>query len=163
MDREWSNSNKVIEKVLHMNSQMECSNSLDVLPEQVLRKFQPPFCSFCPDEGHLESLPALLFDCVIVRSFWEYVTTILTKLCPSFKLTKRAALFGDVESPPNSVTNTILLISRVLIWNSKFISKRLDKTAYLCYMNKEVTLIAHILREKKGSSTYRYKLLGTSI
>ena len=84
---------------------------------------QPPFCSFCPDEGHLESLPALLFDCVIVRSFWEYVTTILTKLCPNFKLTKRAALFGDVESPSNSVTNTILLISRVLIWNSKFTSK----------------------------------------
>ena len=103
------------------------------------KQTQDPGCSFCPN--HLELLPFLMWSCPEVRDFWTMVENILGAYYPQFKLGKKEAIFGDINTSPDSAINTMLLLAKQFIWRQKFGSKTLDEISFIIYMKNELNFL----------------------
>ena len=110
------------------------------------RQMQSPLCTFCPLDQHLEKIPVLFWECPVVNSFWANIGNFLRSIFPNIELSKREALFGDMMSKPDSIINTILLLSRHYIWKQKFTSGRLMWDRYIQYLKEELTLIYCVMK-----------------
>ena len=115
---------------------------------------QDPSCSFCLTGNHIERLSNLFWDCPLVRDFWEIVENILKNCIPTFKLGRKEAIFGDMDTRANSVENTVLLLSREFIWVQKFTSKKLDIVLYINFMKRELTLLSEIVQTKNETNEF---------
>ena len=116
---------------------------------------QDPGCSFC--SSHLERLPEMLWSCPVVRDFWVMVGNTLNIYYPQFKLGRKEAIFGDINSGGDSVINTVLLISKQFIWRQKFGSKSLDELTYILYMKSELNLLLEIINHKNENNQSFYE------
>ena len=112
---------------------------------------QSPWCSFCNDHSHLERLSFLLWDCPKVLQFWTMVFAFLSNFMPQVGLGKNEALFGDINDKPESMVNTILVLSRMFIWRQKFSTKRLDDANYFRFLRYELLSISFILQKEMHS------------
>ena len=116
---------------------------------------QDPGCSFC--SSHLERLPEMLWSCPVVRDFWVMVGNTLNIYYPQFKLGRKEAIFGDINSGGDSVINTVLLISKQFIWRQKFGSKSLDELTFILYMKSELNLLLEIINHKNENNQSFYE------
>ena len=105
------------------------------------RVLQPPWCSFCSDNNHLERLPFLLWHCPVVQDFWRTVVRFLKNFEPNIILGEKEIIFGDIKNGPESVVNTVLALSEMFLWAQKFTSKRLDSAQYINYLKRELKSI----------------------
>ena len=120
-----------------------------------VNKYQPtqdPSCSFCPAGNHLERLSNLFWECPLIQDFWKNVENILQIFIPTFKLGRKEAIFGDVETMANSVENTVLLLGREFIWVQKFTSKKLENNNFKNFMKKELTQLFAISQIKENTN-----------
>ena len=113
---------------------------------------QDPRCTFCTN--HTELLPNLLWVCPVVQGFWEMVGNILTYYYPQFHLGRKEAIFGDINSKPCSVINTILLLSKQFLWKQKFTSKKLDDVMFINFMRTELNQLVNIMQIKEKSAEF---------
>ena len=124
-----------------------------------VNKYQPsqdPSCSFCPAGKHLERLSNLFWECPLVQNFWEMVENVLKSCTPNFKLGKKEAIFGDMNTTATSVENTVLLLSREYIWVQKFTSKKLENNSYINFLKNEVTQLFEIIQIKDITKTNEF-------
>ena len=89
-----------------------------------------------------------------MQDFWEIVENILKNCSPTFKLGRKEALFGDMDTMANSVENTVLLLSREFIWVQKFTSKKLDIIMYINFMKQELTQLFEIVQIKNKTNEF---------
>ena len=87
----------------------------------------------------------------MVQDFWVMISNILTFYFPKFNLNKKEAIFGDITSNGDSVTNTILSLARQFIYKQKFTLKTLDEVVFINYMKRELTFL-HQVHLIKGES-----------
>ena len=107
---------------------------------------QDPGCSFCPN--HIEKLPNLLWECPVVGEFWAMLGNILMFYFPRFKLGRKEAIFGDINSSSTSVINTLLILAKQFLWKQKFGAKNLDEVLFINFMRKEIKLLVNIMEYK---------------
>ena len=69
------------------------------------------------------------------------VGNILGVYFPQFTLGRKEAIFGDANSKPDSVINTMLLLGKQFIWRRKFGSKSLDELSFIIYMKNELNFL----------------------
>ena len=105
-----------------------------------------PQCSYCSQ--HLEKLHLLMWDCEVVKEFWNMIQNLISNFYPHFKLGKKEAFFGDVNSKGNSIINTILAIARYFIYQQKFLSKELDEVKFINYIRDHLSIILQIKKSK---------------
>ena len=121
-----------------------------ILPTNyTVNKYKPsqdPGCSFC--SYHDEKLPHLLWECPVVGEFWVMIGNILSFYFPQFKMGRKEAIFGDVNSSSNSIINTLLLLAKQFLWRQKFGAKNLDEIQYIIFMRKELKLLFDIMEFK---------------
>ena len=120
-----------------------------------VNKYKPsqnPRCTFC--SNHTEMLPTLLWVCPVVNGFWEMVGNVLTNYFPQFQMGRKEAIFGHVNSKPDSVINTILLLGRQFLWKQKFASKILDEVMFINFMRQELNQIINIMQIKGKISEF---------
>ena len=147
-------------KIWQINKFSLVSNKMKWINLQILKyilptnytvnKYKPsqdPRCSFCT--AHTEQLPDLIWGCLVVRDFWKMVGNILTLYFPTFKLGRKEAIFGDINSRGDSVINTVILLSKQFIWRQKFGSKNIDELQFIIYMRSELRFLIKT-REFKG-------------
>ena len=107
------------------------------------RPTQDPGCSFC--SNHLEILPSLVWSCPEVREFWVMVENTISMYFPNFRLGRKEAIFGDINTKGDSIINTMLLLGKQFIWRQKFGSKTLDEISYILYMKCELNFLLQIM------------------
>ena len=119
---------------------------------------QNPSCSFCltgnPTGNHIERLSNLFWECPLVQEFWDIVGNILKNCNPTFKLGRKEAIFGDMDTGFNSVENTVLLLSREFIWVQKFTSKKLDIIMYINFMKRELAQLFELVQIKNKTNEF---------
>ena len=93
----------------------------------------------------------------MVRDFWAMVGNTLNRYYPQFKLGRKEAIFGDINSGGDSVINTVLLLSKQFIWRQKFGSKSLDELTYILYMKSELNLLLEITNYKNENKQNFYR------
>ena len=124
-----------------------------ILPTNyTVNKYKPtqtPWCSFCTSNGHLENLQSLLWDCPVVKHFWTLVAKFLVNFSPDFVMDKSKAVFGDTDSTPDSVVNTVLIWGRSFIWKEKFTQKKLSEACFLSHVNSEIGQLKEIVKSSK--------------
>ena len=82
-------------------------------------------CRFCCEDT--ESIDHLLWYCPQVACFWSQVQGWLKMHSIDLKLTLEILLLGDLERPCQSITNILILLVKVFIFNSQSVdSIRLD-------------------------------------
>lgn len=86
----------------------------------------------------------------MVRDFWTMVGNILTYYFPQFKLGRKEAIFGDVNSKGNSVINTMLLLAKQFLWKQKFGSKNINELQYIIFMRQELKFLHETMEYKGG-------------
>ena len=69
------------------------------------------------------------------------VGNVLRVYFPQFKLGRKEAIFGDINTAPDSVINTMLLLAKQYIWKQKFGSKTLDEISFKIYMKNELNFL----------------------
>ena len=115
---------------------------------------QDPNCSFCPNGNHLEQISTLFWTCPVVQDFWKIVENILQLHSLGFKITRKEAIFGDINTRADSVENTVLLLSREFIWIQKFTTKKLDETIFINFMKNQLKQLVHIAFIKNKSTEF---------
>ena len=114
-----------------------------ILPTNyTVNKYKPnqdPGCSFC--STHLERLPDLIWSCPVVREFWTMVGNILNSYFPQFRLGRKEAIFGDIDTKGDSVINTMLILAKKFLWTRKFGSKNLDEIQLIIFMKQELKFL----------------------
>ena len=69
------------------------------------------------------------------------VGNVLRVYFPQFKLGRKEAIFGDINTAPDSVIKTMLLLAKQYIWKQKFGSKTLDEISFKIYMKNELNFL----------------------
>ena len=83
-------------------------------------------CRFCCEDT--ESTDHLFWYCPQVACFWSQVQEWLKMHNIDLKLTLEIILLGDLERPCQSITNILILLEKVFIFNSQSVdSIRLDR------------------------------------
>ena len=151
-------------KIWRINKYALVSNKMKWINLQLLKhllptnytvnKYKPtqdPRCSFCTD--HLERLQDFAWNCPVVREFWEMVGNFISTYFPNFRLGRKEAIFGDINSKGDSVINTLILLAKQFLWRQKFGSKKLDELQYIMFMRRELPLLEKLL-EFKGNDSF---------
>ena len=146
-------------KIWKINKHSLATNKMKWINLQILKfilptnytvnKYKPtqdPRCSFC--STHLERLPDLIWSCLVVRDFWEMVGNFISSYYPSFKLSRKEAIFGDINSKGDSVINTLLLLAKQFLWRQKFGSKNINELQFIIYMRSEIGFLRQIMEFK---------------
>ena len=110
------------------------------------KPLQDPRCSFCTT--HSERLPDLIWSCLEVRDFWTMVGNTLTLYFPNFKLGRKEAIFGDIQSRGDSIINTVILLAKQFLWRQKFGSKIIDELQFIIYIRSELNFLVKTLEFK---------------
>ena len=153
-------------KIWQINKHSLVSNRMKWVNLQILKfilptnytvnKYKPsqdPRCSFCT--AHSERLPYLVWSCLVVRDFWEMVGNILTTYYPSFKLNNKEAIFGDISSKGDSVTNTMILLAKQFLWRQKFGSKNINELQFIIFMKAELGFLVKTMEFKGKGQEFR--------
>ena len=80
------------------------------------------------------------------------VGNILTLYFPNFKLERKEAIFGDINSRGDSVINTVILLAKQFLWRQKFGSKNIDELQFIIYMRNELKFLMKTLEFKGDGS-----------
>ena len=84
----------------------------------------------------------------MVGEFWAMLGNILMFYFPRFKLGRKEAIFGDINSSSTSVINTLLILAKQFLWKQKFGAKNLDEVLFINFMRKEIKLLVNIMEYK---------------
>lgn len=106
-----------------------------------------PNCSYCMQNP--EKLHHLIWTCEIVQEFWKMIRNLIQNFYPTFLLSKKEAIFGDVKTEKNSPINTILMLARYYIYQQKFLSKELDEVRFINYVRDHLSII-FMLKNKQN-------------
>ena len=107
---------------------------------------QDPNCSFCPVGLHLEKIPYLFWECPKVMQLWWSVENFLQIFYPTFRISKKKAIFGDTEA--NNEINTILMWTKTHLWSQKFTSKRVDFPSFMSFIKQKLKLLMMVAQKK---------------
>ena len=153
-------------KIWQINKHSLVSNKMKWINLQILKfilptnytvnKYKPlqdSRCSFCT--AHSERLPYLVWSCLVVRDFWKMVGNILTSYYPNFKLGQKEAIFGDITSKGDSVTNTMILLAKQFLWRQKFGSKIINEFQFKIYMKAELSFLLKTMEFKEKGLEFR--------
>ena len=77
----------------------------------------------------------------MVREFWTMVGNILNSYFPQFRLGRKEAIFGDIDTKGDSVINTMLILAKKFLWTRKFGSKNLDEIQFIIFMKQELKFL----------------------
>ena len=89
----------------------------------------------------------------MVREFWKMVGNFISTYFPNFRLGRKEAIFGDINSKGDSVINTLILLAKQFLWRQKFGSKNLNELQYILYMRRELPLLEKLI-ESKGNGFF---------
>ena len=147
------------DKIWKITKSALVSNKMKWINIQILRfilptnytvnKYKPnqdPRCSFCTT--HLERLPDLIWSCQEVRGFWNMVGNVIAFYFPQFKMGRKEAIFGDINTKGDSVINTLLLLSKQFLWQQKFGSKIIDELQFIIFMRRELSFLLKVMEYK---------------
>ena len=74
-------------------------------------------CRYCFEDT--ESIDHLFWHCPQVACFWAQVQEWLKMHSIGLKLTLEIVLLGDLERPGQSITNIVILLVKVFIFNTQ--------------------------------------------
>ena len=83
------------------------------------------------------------------------VGNILTSYYPNFKLGQKEAIFGDITSKGDSVTNTMILLAKQFLWRQKFKSKIINEFQFKIYMKAELSFLLKTMEFKEKGLEFR--------
>ena len=123
------------DSVWNLHAKITANNQFKWLQCQILRyslytnnrvsKFKPEvseMCSLC--NMHIENPLSLFWECHVSQNFWSQVRTYLADNTFHLPDSRLGILFGFPREPWNSLTNTIVMIGKQVIWKSKVKEQR---------------------------------------
>ena len=118
------------EGVWYLHSSLQYNNQFKWLQCQILRyclytnnrvsKFKPEvsgLCDFC--NLHDENPMTLFWECTVTQEFWGQVRLFIAGHTHHLPDSKLGVLFGFTRESWDSLNNTIIMIGKQVIWNSK--------------------------------------------
>ena len=116
------------------------------------KKSPSPFCSFC---NVVEETPIHIFySCLVTQNLWLELQTIFTDHLIIPNLTPQSAIFGFLDTEPNShlILNHLLLIFKFYIYKA-----RETKTTHINILKSNIQKILDIEKKTKKSSLFLKK------
>ena len=89
----------------------------------------------------------------MVRDFWEMVGKFIATFYPNFKLGRKEAIFGDINTKGDSVINTLILLAKQFLWRQKFGSKNINELQFNLYLRRELILLAKVMEFMENKSS----------
>jgi len=113
-------------------------------------KSQSPLCSFC--NKYPETIIHLMWECHVVKLFWENLEKYINKTCPhaiNFKFNKEYVLFSTSSLVvTDKICNLITLLAKFFIYRNKIQGKNLKLLQFKSYLYKRYCIEKEISTSK---------------
>ena len=157
------------DSVWNLHAKIKSNNQFKWLQCQILRhslytnnrvsKFKPEvseMCSLC--FTHVENPLTLFWECQTTRNFWSQVRTFLADHTFQLPDSRLSILFGFSREPWDSVSNTIVMIGKQVIWQSKVKKQRPNLLQFKGLLKKYLLLLRYCCTiENSDSSLLNFK------